>query len=97
MQESNAPIIQSFRMLGIHGYKDISMVIAENGARKTTILSALYAFLKGDFERFRRLSFDSIECRFSGQSTPLVLRRNAIAQQGESSHEPEYAAESHPS
>jgi predicted ATPase len=95
MQESNAPIIQSFRMLGIHGYKDISIdfqssariVIAENGAGKTTILSALYAFLKGDFERFRRLSFDSIECCFSGQSTPLVLRRNAIAQQGESSQD----------
>jgi predicted ATPase len=89
MHETMKPVIKSFRMLGIHGYKDISInfqgqariVIAENGAGKTTILSALYAFLKGDFERFQRLSFDSIECLLSGTNSPLILRRSAIPQE----------------
>lgn len=63
------------------------IVIAENGAGKTTILSALYAFLKGDFEKFRRISFDSIECLFFGSNAPLVLRRSQIPQSNESSQE----------
>ena len=45
------PIIKKFRINGLHGYKDVEIdftgpariIIAENGAGKTTILTAIYA------------------------------------------------------
>lgn len=81
-----APIIKSFRILGLHGYKDIELdfqgpariAIAENGTGKTTILSALYAFLVGDFERLRNVSFESIECELTGRAEPLILRHEQL-------------------
>ena len=63
------PILKSFQILGLHGYKNVALeftgpariVIAENDMGKTTILSALQAFLtkcpSGDFmSRMNRLS-----------------------------------------
>jgi predicted ATPase len=95
MPTQSKPIIESFQMLGIHGYKDISIefngttriVIAENGAGKTTILSALHAFLNRDFDRFRSISFDSIECKFSKRKQPLILRRSHLTQINDSTYE----------
>src|SRR6185312_14320543 len=85
---SSAPIVKAFRILGLHGYKDIDLTfhgpariaIAENGAGKTTILSALHAFLSSEFERLRNLSFDTIECELSHAKTTLAIRREQLVE-----------------
>lgn len=79
------PKIQSFRINGLHGYKnvvldfaaDARIVIAENGMGKTTILSALNAFLSADFSKLQTLSFDSIECKLdSDKDSPVLHKKN---------------------
>ena len=85
-QLDSLPILSSFRILGLHGYKNVTLdfsgpvriVIAENGMGKTTILSALQAFLSKKFLGLQNLSFDSIECRFTSVEEPLVLRKEDI-------------------
>lgn len=50
--------IQNFSVEGLFGYKDVSIdfddnvkiIVSENGAGKTTILSCLYDLLTGDYE-----------------------------------------------
>lgn len=84
---SRAPVIKYFGINGLHGYKDIRLefsdpikiVIAENGAGKTTILSALAAFLQRDFTKLSNLDFESIECDVDGLQEPLVLKKSHIA------------------
>jgi len=76
-------IIKRFRISGLHGYKDVEIVftgparviIAENGAGKTTILAALYAFLKRDFYRLAKIRFDRIECDIAGHTKPLQVSK----------------------
>lgn len=95
MSVEDIPVLDSFRIVGLHGYKDLSIefhgpariIIAENGAGKTTILSALNAFLRADFDKFRGLSFDSMECHFHGSEKPLVLRRAHIPSVGDPNSE----------
>lgn len=80
MQE---PIVKNFRIYGLHGYKNIEItftsqariIIAENGAGKTTILAALYAFLKRDFYRLSKIRFDKIECEIAGHNSPLCVSK----------------------
>jgi predicted ATPase len=77
------PIIKKFRINGLHGYKDVEIdftgpariIIAENGAGKTTILTAIYAFLKRDFYRLAKIRFDSIECEVTGSTGPLYVAK----------------------
>ena len=87
MAEINAlPILSSFRILGLHGYKNVTVefagpariVIAENGMGKTTILSALQAFLTRNFSKLQYLSFKSIECHFTSLDRPLILYREEL-------------------
>lgn len=81
------PKIQSFRINGLHGYKnvvldfvaDARIVIAENGMGKTTILSALNAFLSLNFSKLQTLSFDSIECYLDAVKDPLVLHKKNLS------------------
>lgn len=80
------PIIKRFRINGLHGYKGVEIlftgparvIIAENGAGKTTILAALYAFLKRDFYRLAKIKFDSIECEISGHTDPLRISKSDL-------------------
>lgn len=80
------PIITSFRLFGLHGYKDVEIefpgpariIIAENGTGKTTILAAIYAFLKRDFYRLAKIRFDSIQCVVKGVETPLTVSYDDI-------------------
>lgn len=80
------PIIKRFRITGLHGYKNVEIVftgparviIAENGAGKTTILAALYAFLKRDFYRLAKIRFDKIECEISGHASPLQVTKTDL-------------------
>ena len=81
-----SPILSRFRILGLHGYKNVLLdfpgtariVIAENGMGKTTILSALHAFLTRNFFKLQYLSFESIECHFTSSDEPLVLHKEDL-------------------
>ena len=81
-----APILRNFSILGLYGYKNISIdftgpariVIAENGMGKTTILSALQAFLTKKFFGLQNLHFSSIVCHFTSHSEPLILHRHDL-------------------
>ena len=82
----STPIISSFQISGMHGYKNITLdfigpariVIAENGMGKTTILSAIQAFLSQQYSTLRKISFESIECHISSSNDPLVLRKEDL-------------------
>lgn len=75
------PIIRNFKIFGLHGYKDVEIdfpgpariIIAENGTGKTTILAALYAFLKKDFYRLMKIKFERIECVLADSALPLKV------------------------
>lgn len=73
--------IRSFSVRGLHGYKDVTIefsssaqiLIAGNGAGKTTILNALYWLISRNFSKLRSLSFNELRCEFvSGKA--VVLR-----------------------
>lgn len=57
--------LRGFTLCGLHGYKDLridcevqaSIVLAENGVGKTTLLNTLYALLSGRISRLASLSF----------------------------------------
>ncbi len=79
-------LIEKFKIDGLHGYKNVEIdftgpariIIAENGTGKTTILTALYAFLKRDFHRLSKLKFDHIECVLKGLGEPLRVSRSDL-------------------
>ena len=85
------PVLENFRLIGLHGYKDVEInfdgpariVIAENGMGKTTILTALRAFLGGDLHKLRAIQFRSLECKLANCDRPL-LTVEAIVSKGKS-------------
>ncbi|TRV05748.1 MAG: hypothetical protein EWV73_00005 [Microcystis wesenbergii Mw_QC_B_20070930_S4D] len=80
------PLIEWFKIYGLYGYKDISInflgqatvVVAENGTGKTTLLNALNAFLSRRFHRLNSINFKRIECKFSDDPAPVGLDRDSI-------------------
>jgi len=80
------PIVKRFRINGLHGYKNVEIkfthparvIIAENGAGKTTILAALYAFLKMDLYRLAKIKFETIECEIEGHDGILRINKNEL-------------------
>jgi predicted ATPase len=81
-----APIVKSFQLVGLHGYKNIridfqsqaKIVIAENGAGKTVFLSAFEAFLTRNFLKLSNIKFERVECELAGHSAPLILHRSQL-------------------
>lgn len=77
MSNENTYPIEYFRMTGVHGYKDITMLmkgkttifVSENGAGKTTILNALRLVLEKDYPSLMRIHFKSIFIKFVGRET----------------------------
>ena len=75
--------IQNFSIKSLFGYKDVSIdfddnvkiIIAENGAGKTTILSCLYYLLNGDYESLLKIKFTSISIKFESRKEAFVLRK----------------------
>jgi ABC-type cobalamin/Fe3+-siderophores transport system ATPase subunit len=73
--------LASFRMTGLFGYKNLditcgqkaSIVLAENGVGKTTLLNTLYALLSGRISRLATLDFREAVLEFEGEE--LVFTR----------------------
>lgn len=78
--------VKKFTLFGLHGYKDVSIdfsgnatvLVAENGTGKTTVLSALNAFLTKRFHRLAALPFTSLACEFEGQLHEVTLNRDEL-------------------
>lgn len=74
MASPPARILRRFTLRGLHGYKDLSIecgepasiVLAENGVGKTTLLNTLYALLSGRISRVQPLAFESAVLEFDG-------------------------------
>jgi len=66
------PILESFAMEGLNGYKNISInfnhsvkiVAAENGSGKTTLLNALNAILTRNFHKINEYDFVKLKIKF---------------------------------
>lgn len=86
MNTDDKPIVKYFKIIGLHGYKDVMIdfespvriVIAENGAGKTTILSALHSFLTCQFSRLRSIDFEEMRCQFYGQDEEVVFKKKNL-------------------
>jgi len=82
----DSPAIESFRLYGLHGYKNVEIVfndlnrivMAENGSGKTTVLSALAAFLNGEFASLEKLQFEKLECKFRNNDAILEVEHAQI-------------------
>jgi predicted ATPase len=89
MFQSHAPVVEWFRIRGMHGYKDVEIdfsgpariVIAENGSGKTRILWALDRFLSGRLYELKAFAFEAIECKFRNLPNAVVLQRAALIEQ----------------
>lgn len=66
-------LISKFEVLGLHGYKNLSIsfygkstvVMAENGAGKTTLLNCLYYFLTRNFNKLYSIPFEKLKLHFT--------------------------------
>ena len=66
-------LISKFEVLGLHGYKNLSIsfygkstvVMAENGAGKTTLLNCLYYFLTKNFNKLYSIPFEKLKLHFT--------------------------------
>jgi predicted ATP-dependent endonuclease of OLD family len=71
-RDSPPPKLLSFELRGLHGYKNLaiecndpaSIILAENGVGKTTLLNTLYALLSGRISRLFSLDFQSAILEF---------------------------------
>ncbi len=69
--QENTSQLKSFSIYGLFGYKNITIpfakqtiiLIAENGAGKTTILNALYYTLSKQFEKLKQIDYQSIKIK----------------------------------
>ncbi|WP_294615963.1 AAA family ATPase [uncultured Gilliamella sp.] len=69
---TTAPILKSFEVKGLYGYKDIridfeknvKIIVDENGVGKTTLLNMLYAVLNKKPERLLEIDFESLHIKF---------------------------------
>lgn len=83
-------LVQKFSIRGLHGYKDVSIdfqnkatiVVAENGSGKTTILSALNALLTRRLRRLGSVEFESMELVFSNAEVVRVEKKMVSQSKG---------------
>ncbi|UBU50046.1 ATP-binding protein [Cobetia amphilecti] len=80
-------IVKFFKINGLHGYKDLSIdfagestvLVAENGVGKTTLLSILSSTLKREIYKLNTYDFDSIECHFASVNDVVVIKKKDLA------------------
>jgi predicted ATPase len=96
MNIEETPIIRIFQIIGLHGYKNVvidfeapvRIVIAENGAGKTTILSALHSFLTCKFHNLRSIDFKEIKCVFHNSEEEICLSKTTLLENSHGNNEP---------
>ncbi len=79
-------LIERFGIRDLYNYRTISMnsknaatiLIAKNGTGKTTLMGALDAFLKLQFQRLRGLEFSEIFCKFRGDLDEISVTHDDI-------------------
>lgn len=79
-------LVQHFAISGLFGYRTLSLdseyaatiLIARNGAGKTTMLGALDAFLRCQFGRLAELNFQRIECKLRNVDELLILEKKDL-------------------
>lgn len=78
--------IQNFSIQGLFGYKNVSIdfednvkiIVSENGAGKTTILSCLYYLLVGDYESLLKVKFSAISIKFASRDERFYFEKSQI-------------------
>lgn len=78
--------IQNFSIEGLFGYKNVSIdfddnvkiIVSENGAGKTTILSCLYDLLIGDYESLLKINFNAISIKFESRKETFHFEKAQI-------------------
>lgn len=86
MAAAEPSLVQHFSVEGLFGYRTLSLdsdfaatvLIARNGAGKTTILGALDAFLRCQFGRLEGLNFKRIICKLRNVNSELVLHKSDL-------------------
>ena len=85
MAMNKSPVIKSFVLNGLHGYKnlsiecdgDASIYIAENGVGKTTLLNALYAILTKRFNNLSQINFKNAKIKFIN-GVELIIEKEKL-------------------
>lgn len=82
MSQKSGQLLSSFKVLGLHGDRDIEIdfpertriIVASNGTGKTSLINLLYHFLSRNFQKLAQYDFEVLEARFSdGTSINLYL------------------------
>ena len=79
---TSEPIIESFKLVGVNGYRSIEfkckhnvkVVSAENGSGKTTLLNALYAILSGKYAALSKLNFSHFIIKLKDMDEMHILK-----------------------
>lgn len=79
-------LVQHFAIEGLFGYRTLSLhseyaatvLIARNGAGKTTMLGALDAFLRCQFGRIAEITFKRITCKLRNLPQALILEKDDL-------------------
>lgn len=83
---SRPSLLRAFSIVGLFGYRTVSLsseyaatiLMAKNGAGKTTMLGALDSFLRCQFGRLEGLVFDYIVCELKGVDQPIFLYKRDL-------------------
>lgn len=79
-------LIEKFTIHGLYGYKNISLelkerttiVVAENGVGKTTLLSALNQVLTGEYDDLCQVDFKFIELKIRGEELLTITKEDIL-------------------
>lgn len=82
------PLLESFTLEGVNGYKTISarfernvkILSAENGAGKTTLLNALHALLTANAKRLFAIDFFQFSIKFSNSPVIKIKKKELFSQ-----------------
>lgn len=90
-KKSNSGIIKSFTIKRLYGLKNITIpfsspykiLVAENGAGKTTVLNIFYSMLSCKFHKLRSYDFESISIKFSSGEVATINKEQMDSQEAE--------------
>lgn len=82
-----SPIIEKFSILGLHSDRDVHLkfdspykiLVADNGAGKTTILNALFYCLTGKIDKLSKIEFNKIILKIKGKPEVTINNKDVNA------------------